>query len=80
MKILPFCCKGVTKIFTKENYEKCMLKSECDRTLKEDNYCCLGYCMARLTGFLKDDEIDKESALTVMTNALDNDPKWTEVN
>jgi hypothetical protein len=77
--MLPLCCKGVLKIFTKDNYENCMSETECDRKLKEDNYCCLLYCMAKISGFLKDDEIDKEAALENMRKAIDDDPKWTNV-
>jgi hypothetical protein len=74
------CCEGAAKLFSKENYEKCVSPEECNGKTKEDNFCCVGYCMAKLSGLLKDDEIDKETALASLTAATDNDSKWTDVN
>ena len=43
------------------------------------NSCCMGYCVAEESGYLKDEKFNRDTAVEVAKKAFANNPEWHSV-
>lgn len=67
------CCQNLDKLAKESIYEAC--KTECVK-----DRCCMGDCIGRGFGFIKDGKFDKDSALKSVNTAFAGNAEWIPVS
>lgn len=70
------CCDGLRKVFSVSSLKKC--HEEC-KTAKDAHHCCYFYCRAKELNFLKDDQVDSETAIASLQKLVGDDEDWVDV-
>jgi hypothetical protein len=66
------------QLVSPDSFKKC--DEECNKENGRRDMCCRGNCMANQSGLLKDEKIDKDTAIAALTKAVKNDKDWVDVS